>query len=98
MALENDVVDLSTLILGVVREFVIDGSREQDWNLVRLSFFLKLRCHVAMLRQVGDINLLIATQGTLDRPPLVQTEAQLDFVVWHPFIQTGMLGVLPHIS
>ena len=50
-----------------------------------------------MLRQVGDINLLIATEGTLDRPPLVQTEAQLDFVVGHPLIQTGVLGVLPHI-
>ena len=98
MALENDVVDLSTLILGVVSEFIIDGSCNQDRNLVCLSFFFKLRCHVNMLGQVADINLLIASQRTLNSPALVQTEAKLDFVVRHPLIQARMLGVLPHVS
>ena len=91
-------VDLAAFTLASLCEVVVQSSRDQDGRVVSLSGLFELGGHVNIWTQVSRINLVEATQGTLNSPALMESEAHLDLIVGHTSVQTCMIRILSHFT
>jgi len=72
----------------------MEGSRNQDGHSVLLGAVLNSGGHVHVWRQVTGVNFEERTDGSLNGPTLMQTEAHLHAETRDSFLKFGVLSIL----
>ena len=88
---ELNAVELSTLVLDLLRQLFVKLACEEDGHSVLTGDFFEGGCCFDIRAQVSSIDLKIRTNCSFNCPTQVKSKTQLNCEIWDAFEQLLLL-------